>query len=93
MAFVSGHPDKAGKLAARYGVEAANIYNYENYDSIKDNPDDRRRLRRAAEQHARRVHDPRVEGGQARPLREADGQHAGRVPGDDRRGEGRPAAS
>ena len=38
VAFVSGHRDKADKLAARYGVEAANIYNYENYDSIKDNP-------------------------------------------------------
>src|ERR1044071_7237470 len=38
VAFVSGHRDKADKLAARYGVEAANIYNYENYDSIKNNP-------------------------------------------------------
>ena len=38
-AFVSGHPDKAHKLALRYGVDAKNIYNYENYDSIKNNPD------------------------------------------------------
>jgi predicted dehydrogenase len=38
VAFVSGHRDKADKLAARYGVEAANIYNYENFDSIKNNP-------------------------------------------------------
>ena len=38
VAFVSGHRDKADKLAARYGVEAANIYNYENYDGIKNNP-------------------------------------------------------
>ncbi len=38
-AFVSGHPDKAHKLALRYGVSAKNIYNYQNYDSIKDNPD------------------------------------------------------
>src|SRR4029079_7261726 len=38
VAFVSGHRDKADKLAARYGVDAANIYNYENYDSIKSNP-------------------------------------------------------
>src|SRR4029450_2161712 len=37
-AFVSGHRDKADKLAARYGGEAANIYNYENADSIKNNP-------------------------------------------------------
>jgi len=39
VAFVSGHPDKANKLAARYGVNPKNIYNYENYDSIKDNPE------------------------------------------------------
>lgn len=39
VALVSGHPDKARKLAARYGVDPKNIYNYENYDSIKDNPE------------------------------------------------------
>ncbi len=38
-ALVSGHPDKANKLAQRYGVSAKNIYNYQNYDSIKDNPE------------------------------------------------------
>ena len=38
-ALVSGHPDKANKLALRYGVNPKNIYNYQNYDSIKDNPD------------------------------------------------------
>src|SRR6266404_2895137 len=38
-ALVSGHPDKANKLALRYGVNAKNIYNYQNYDSIKDNPE------------------------------------------------------
>lgn len=38
VAFVSGHPDKAHKLALRYGVSSKNIYNYQNYDSIKDNP-------------------------------------------------------
>jgi predicted dehydrogenase len=38
VAFVSGHRDKADKLAARYGVEAANIYNYENFNTIRDNP-------------------------------------------------------
>jgi len=38
-AFVSGHPDKAHKLALRYGVNPKNIYNYQNYDSIKDNAD------------------------------------------------------
>ena len=39
VALVSGHPDKAHKIAVRYGVDAKNIYNYENYDSIKDNPE------------------------------------------------------
>ncbi len=38
-ALVSGHPDKANKLAQRYGVNPKNIYNYQNYDSIKDNPE------------------------------------------------------
>lgn len=38
-AFVSGHPDKANKLALRYGVNPKNIYNYQNYDHIKDNPE------------------------------------------------------
>jgi predicted dehydrogenase len=39
MALVSGHPDKANKLALRYGISPKNIYNYQNYDSIKDNPE------------------------------------------------------
>jgi predicted dehydrogenase len=39
VAFVSGHPDKAHKLAERYGIDSKNIYNYQNYDSIKDNPE------------------------------------------------------
>src|SRR6516164_11539440 len=39
VAFVSGHPDKANKLALRYGIHPKNIYNYQNYDSIKENPE------------------------------------------------------
>jgi predicted dehydrogenase len=39
VALVSGHPDKANKLALRYGVNPKNIYNYQNYDSLKDNPE------------------------------------------------------
>jgi predicted dehydrogenase len=38
-ALVSGHPDKANKLAQRYGVNPKNIYNYQNYDTIRDNPE------------------------------------------------------
>jgi predicted dehydrogenase len=39
VAFVSGHPDKANKLALRYGVSSKNIYTYQNYGALKDNPD------------------------------------------------------
>lgn len=38
VALVSGHPEKANKVAAKYGIDPKNIYNYDNYDSIKDNP-------------------------------------------------------
>jgi predicted dehydrogenase len=37
--LVSGYPDKANRLAQQYGVNPKNIYNYQNYDSIKDNPE------------------------------------------------------
>jgi predicted dehydrogenase len=36
-ALVSGDPEKARKLAARYGVDPKNIYNYGNYDSLREN--------------------------------------------------------
>ena len=39
LALVSGHPDKARQQADKYGIDAKNIYNYDNYDSMKDNPD------------------------------------------------------
>ena len=39
VALVSGHPDKANRLALPYGVNPKKIYNYQNYDSIKDNPE------------------------------------------------------
>ncbi len=38
-ALVSGNRDKAEKLAARYGVNPKNIYNYQTYDQLKNNPD------------------------------------------------------
>src|SRR3954467_7586873 len=37
VALVSGHPDKANQVAQQYGVDPKNIYNYENYDTIKNN--------------------------------------------------------
>jgi predicted dehydrogenase len=38
-ALVSGHPDKARRVAAWNGVPEKNIYTYETFDRIADNPD------------------------------------------------------
>jgi predicted dehydrogenase len=38
-AFVTGSREKGEKLAARYGVNPKNIYNYQNYDSMRENPE------------------------------------------------------
>jgi len=37
--IVTGTPSKAEAWKAKYNIAEKNIYNYENYDSIKDNPD------------------------------------------------------
>jgi len=37
-ALVSGHPDKAARIAAQYDVPSSSIYNYENFDEIAHNP-------------------------------------------------------
>src|ERR1700722_14428022 len=37
-ALVSGHRDKAERIAAEYNIPAASIYNYENFDEIAHNP-------------------------------------------------------
>ena len=37
--FVSGRPEKAKHLAQIYGVDPKNIYTYDNYDSLANNPD------------------------------------------------------
>jgi predicted dehydrogenase len=37
--LVSGHPDKAKVWAQKYGVPEKNIYDYQSFDQIKDNPD------------------------------------------------------
>ena len=39
VALVSGDAAKAKRVAQQYGVPEKNIYNYENYDSIRNNPD------------------------------------------------------
>jgi predicted dehydrogenase len=38
-ALVSGHRDKAEKMASQYNVPGKNIYSYENYDEIAGNKD------------------------------------------------------
>jgi len=38
-ALVSGHREKAEKMAAQYNVPSKNIYSYENYNQIADNKD------------------------------------------------------
>jgi predicted dehydrogenase len=39
VALVSGSPEKARNLALRYGVDPKNIYNYQNYDTLRNNPE------------------------------------------------------
>jgi predicted dehydrogenase len=39
VSFVSGRPEKAARFAEVYGVPAKNIYNYDNFDTIANNPD------------------------------------------------------
>ncbi len=38
-AIVTGHPDQNRDLATRGGVDPKNIYTYDNFDDIKNNPD------------------------------------------------------
>ena len=39
VGVISGTPSKIKDWQAKYNIPAKNCYNYENYDSIKDNPD------------------------------------------------------
>lgn len=39
VALVSGNPEKARKVATQYGIEQKNIYSYQNFDQIKNNPE------------------------------------------------------
>ncbi|MDF5727517.1 MAG: Gfo/Idh/MocA family oxidoreductase [Rhizonema sp. PD38] len=38
-ALVSGDAKKANQVAQQYGINPKNIYNYQNYDNIRNNPD------------------------------------------------------
>ena len=83
VALVSGHEDKAKKVAAAYGVDPDAIYDYENSTrSPTTRPS--RWSTSCCPTDARRVHDPGAAGRQARPVREADGDHRGGVRADDR---------
>jgi len=37
--IVTGSPEKAASWKEKYGIPDTHVYNYENFDSIKDNPD------------------------------------------------------
>lgn len=37
--IVTGTPDKADKWKEKYNIPDKNVYNYDNFDTIKDNPD------------------------------------------------------
>ncbi len=39
VALVSGSPDKARRVAEQYGVAPKGIYDYRNFESIRDNPE------------------------------------------------------
>ena len=39
VALVSGSPDKAQRIAKQHDLNPENIYNYDNYDTIRDNPE------------------------------------------------------
>jgi hypothetical protein len=39
VALVSGDADKMGKVAKQYGIKPSSCYSYQNYDTIKNNPE------------------------------------------------------
>jgi predicted dehydrogenase len=39
VALVSGTPEKASQVAREHGVKSSSIYSYDNYESIRDNPE------------------------------------------------------
>jgi hypothetical protein len=68
VALVSGHPEKANKLALRYGVSQEYVYDDQNYDSIKGSQEVDH-LHRSAERLARGEHRPRAASRKACPHR------------------------
>ena len=39
VALVSGNAEKADKVAKQYGISTKNIYNYQDFDQVKNNPE------------------------------------------------------
>ena len=93
VALVSGHPDKARKLALRYGVAPKSLYDYQGYDALRDNPEvDVVYVVLPNSMHAEytiRAH----QAGKHVLCEKPMATTAGRLPGDDRRrAQGRPQA-
>jgi predicted dehydrogenase len=38
VALVSGHPEKAKKVAGEYGIDPKSIYGYDDFDRVRENP-------------------------------------------------------
>ena len=82
--LVSGHRDKAEKIAAQYNVPASSIYSYENYDAIAGNKAiDAVIVCLPNSMHAEYTIRA-ARGGQARAVREAHVHQRGGWPGHDR---------
>ena len=81
--LVSGHRDKALRIAAQYGVPESSIYSYEQMDAMRDNKSiDAVYVALPNSMHAE--YTIRVsEGGQACAVREADVDERGGCGGDD----------
>jgi len=83
--LVSGHRDKAERIAAQYGVPKSSIYSYEDMDKFRDNKTIDAVYVALPNKHACGVYDPVGEGGQACVVREADVYDCERGRGDDLR--------
>ncbi len=83
-AVVSGHRDKAEKIAAEYNIPTKNIYDYKNYDDIAHNSDiDAMYIALPNNMHAEYTIRA-ANAGKARAFREADGDQRERLPIHDR---------
>jgi predicted dehydrogenase len=75
VALVSGDPEKARRVADQYGVDPKGIYDYANFESIRDNPEVQVVYVITPPGTHKDFAGAGGEGGEARALREADGEH------------------